>query len=112
MNRTYIVPLGLVGQCRSSFCSAHLTNGRRDNPHTETKRECFDHKDNDGDGKSDCEDPDCTRDKRIRQRCQRMQNHHKKKKERGRACFDGKDNDHDGQKDCEDPNCRIYTAVW
>ena len=45
-------------------------NGRHDNPHTETRRECFDYKDNDGDGKSDCEDSDCTRDRRIRQRCQ------------------------------------------
>eukprot|EP01047_Picozoa_sp_COSAG01_P127203 COSAG01_NODE_56439_length_318_cov_1.082192_1_plen_50_part_10 len=28
--------------------------GRPDNPNTETGRECFDHKDNDGDGVSDC----------------------------------------------------------
>merc|ERR1712072_965514 len=41
-----------------------------DNPHTETRRECFDGKDNDHDGKSDCADPDCMKDKRIRQRCQ------------------------------------------
>jgi hypothetical protein len=83
-------------------------NGRHDNPHTETRRECFDHKDNDGDGKSDCEDPDCTRDRRIRQRCQRISRTHggKTKKERGRACFDGKDNDGDGIKDCADPDCQ------
>ena len=85
----------------------HGGKNRHDNPNTETKRECFDHKDNDGDGKSDCEDPDCTKDKRIAQRCKRMQKHHKKKKgEHGRQCFDGKDNDHDGQKDCEDPDCQ------
>ena len=40
-----------------------------DDPKTETRRECFDHKDNDGDGETDCDDPDCLKDKRIQQRC-------------------------------------------
>jgi hypothetical protein len=43
-----------------------------DDPDTETRRECFDHKDNDGDGKTDCEDPDCLKDRRIQQRCRMM----------------------------------------
>lgn len=37
----------------------------------ETGRECFDGKDNDGDGKKDCDDPDCLKNRRIRQYCQR-----------------------------------------
>ena len=40
----------------------------------ETHRQCFDHKDNDGDGRSDCEDPDCYKDKRIQQRCKMESN--------------------------------------
>ena len=40
----------------------------------ETHRQCFDHKDNDGDGRSDCEDPDCYKDKRIQQRCRMESN--------------------------------------
>jgi hypothetical protein len=43
-----------------------------DDPKTETSRECFDHEDNDEDGKTDCEDPDCLKDKRIQQRCRMM----------------------------------------
>jgi hypothetical protein len=40
-----------------------------DDPNTETRRECFDGVDNDEDGKTDCDDPDCLSDKRIQQRC-------------------------------------------
>jgi len=46
-----------------------------DDPKTETRRECFDHEDNDEDGKTDCEDPDCLKDKRIQQRCRMMTRH-------------------------------------
>ena len=46
-----------------------------DDPNTETRRECFDHEDNDGDGKTDCDDPDCLKDKRIQQRCRMMSRH-------------------------------------
>ena len=46
----------------------HLFN-HKDDPKTETRRECFDGKDNDEDGHTDCEDPDCSKDPRIRQRC-------------------------------------------
>ena len=56
-------------------------------------RQCFDGKDNDHDGKSDCDDPDC----QFYGRCH--------KKESGKLCFDGKDNDHDGKTDCDDPDC-------
>jgi hypothetical protein len=41
-------------------------------PHTETGSECFDHKDNDGDGLSDCSDPDCQKDKRVAKSCQKQ----------------------------------------
>ena len=51
-------------------CSKLWTH--KDDPNTETRRECFDGKDNDEDGKTDCEDPDCKKDPRIRQRCMMM----------------------------------------
>jgi hypothetical protein len=49
----------------------HSTGGHK---HKETHRQCFDHKDNDGDGRSDCQDPDCYKDKRIQQRCRMESN--------------------------------------
>jgi hypothetical protein len=60
-------------------------------------RQCFDGKDNDHDGKSDCEDSDC----QIYGRCRRAGGH-----ETGRMCFDHKDNDHDGKADCDDSDCQ------
>lgn len=68
---------GLLGTLAKSFpttcppCPAlnHLWKPV-DNPNTETRRECFDGEDNDEDGKTDCQDPDCLKDKRIQQRCQ------------------------------------------
>ena len=71
---------------------------KQDETHTthEHGRQCFDGKDNDGDGKKDCGDSDC----RIYGRCRHRGGH-----ERGRLCFDGKDNDHDGKKDCDDRDC-------
>ena len=71
----------------------HNNNHKR----RETGRECFDGKDNDGDGLKDCEDSDC----RIYGRCRHVGGH-----ERGRMCFDKKDNDGDGLKDCDDDDCR------
>jgi len=38
----------------------------------ESGRDCFDGLDNDEDGLTDCEDPDCQRDRRIAQRCRKM----------------------------------------
>lgn len=38
----------------------------------ESGRDCFDGLDNDEDGLTDCEDPDCQRDRRIAQRCRQM----------------------------------------
>ena len=67
-------------------------------------RQCFDGKDNDHDGKSDCEDPDCKR----YGRCRRVGG-----KETGRMCFDHRDNDHDGVTDCDDSDCqRDPRARW
>ena len=60
----------LLGVAAEMTKKCDRNGGGRDNPHTETKRECFDGKDNDHDGKSDCADPDCMKDKRVRQRCQ------------------------------------------
>lgn len=60
---------------------------------------CYDNFDNDGDGLTDCEDPDCDQ-----QACgaacvclnlQRAES----------ICYDRVDNDGDGRADCEDPNC-------
>ena len=62
----------------------------------EKGRQCFDNKDNDHDGKKDCEDPDC----KIYGRCRRVGG-----RENGRQCFDHIDNDHDGKTDCQDPDC-------
>lgn len=70
---------------------------RANEQHHEQGRQCFDGKDNDGDGKSDCDDSDC----RLYGRCR-----HKGGSEHGRMCFDGKDNDHDGKSDCDDSDCQ------
>lgn len=74
---------------------------------TETAAQCMDHKDNDGDGKFDCDDEDCLKDARIKQHCSWIDSKHggHSKTESGGACFDRKDNDGDGKCDCEDPDC-------
>jgi hypothetical protein len=59
-----------------------------------------DGKDNDHDGKKDCQDPDCMRIAK----CRRGGTHGGT--EKGWMCFDGKDNDHDGKADCDDPDCQ------
>ena len=61
----------------------------------ETRGQCFDNLDNDNDGLSDCDDPDC----RIYGRCRTPSS------ETGRECFDGRDNDGDGLADCADDDC-------
>lgn len=74
------------GKCqplKNSFCSSSkmrcevkckgkwvLQAARSPTFHHETGRQCFDGKDNDHDGHSDCEDVDCLSDPRIQQRCQ------------------------------------------
>jgi hypothetical protein len=61
--------------------------------HTETGRECFDSKDNDGDGRSDCNDPDCLRNKAVRNRCKRTHVKPNNRHETGtKDCSDGRDN--------------------
>ena len=72
-------------QLKNSFCSSsearceskcngkwdpHVVGGPPSSPQHETGRACFDGKDNDGDGNSDCDDKDCLSDPRIAQRCQ------------------------------------------
>ena len=75
-------------------CREHHTST---NTQTHEKgKQCFDGKDNDHDGKSDCDDVDC----KIYGRCRHLGGH-----ETGRLCFDGIDNDHDGKADCNDPDC-------
>lgn len=72
----------------------------------ERGHQCFDGKDNDGDGMKDCADPDCLKDRRIGQRCRYMSKHpDNPNTETRRECFDHKDNDGDGKTDCADPDC-------
>lgn len=54
---------------------------------------CFDGVDNDGDGDADCHDADCA----AGEGCQRL-------------CDDGLDNDGDGRADCDDSDCAGSTA--
>jgi hypothetical protein len=44
----------------------------RGSPGTETGRECYDGVDNDNDSLTDCMDPDCLTDRRVKQRCEMM----------------------------------------
>lgn len=74
-------------------CREHQTQNKATH---EKGRQCFDNKDNDNDGKKDCDDPDC----KIYGRCRHVGGH-----ENGRQCFDHIDNDHDGKADCQDPDC-------
>lgn len=89
-----------------NFCSRRmcLTMGEQScrehhsstNDDRESGATCFDGIDNDRDGLSDCDDPDCS----IYGRCRRTTD-----SEEGRECFDGIDNDGDGLTDCEDNDC-------
>ena len=74
-------------------CREHHSSTNNDR---ESGATCFDGIDNDGDGLSDCDDPDCS----IYGRCRRTTD-----SEDGRECFDGIDNDGDGLTDCEDNDC-------
>ena len=83
-------------------------------PNTESGRECMDQQDNDGDGKADCEDTDCSTG-RMAQICEAMKANggtsawtptpEDPNTESGRECRDQQDNDGDGTMDCEDPDC-------
>ena len=91
---------GNVNFCSRRMC---LTMGEQscrehhDNVTTthESRGDCFDGLDNDGDGLSDCDDPDCL----IYGRCRTVG------VEDGRFCLDGIDNDGDGLADCMDDDC-------
>ena len=58
----------------------------------EVGSECADAMDNDGDGLTDCEDPDCNAEAFCNEAG-------------SNACSDGLDNDNDGEVDCNDPGC-------
>ena len=61
-----------------------------------TEMKCNDQMDNDGDGKKDCNDPDCSS----------ASNCTSSMSENPGFCDDGKDNDNDGKTDCNDPECQ------
>ncbi len=54
--------------------------------------DCFNGRDDDGDGLTDCEDPDCAA---FPECGMRFEN-----------CFNGQDDDGDGRVDCDDPDCQ------
>ena len=90
-------------RCRQSGHGKSKGKGKKkDDPHTETGRECTDYKDNDGDGKADCEDSDCLAIANIKKKCDRWAKRSKARRDPNpRAetkweCFDHLDNDHDG----------------
>lgn len=58
-----------AGLIKPTGCPDHNVIKSKDDPKTETRQECYDNIDNDGDGLTDCKDPDCLQDKRIKQRC-------------------------------------------
>jgi uncharacterized repeat protein (TIGR01451 family) len=89
-------PDGLV--CTSKDSS--LGKCVKDSTPETTDAACSDGKDNDGDGKVDCDDPDCRTDSVTV--C--AENTDAK-------CKDGKDNDGDGKIDCDDSGCSNNPAV-
>ena len=95
------VKSGAVQMCTTREClrigSPRCMARQNTNNKREVGRQCFDGKDNDGDGKSDCDDSDC----RFYGHCR-----HKGGVETGRMCFDKKDNDKDGSIDCDDSDCQ------
>ncbi|HSA59932.1 MAG TPA: thrombospondin type 3 repeat-containing protein, partial [bacterium] len=64
---------------------------------TPSETDCSDGVDNDGDGKTDCEDTDCSSNPGA---CPQTEEN----------CSDGVDNDNDGKIDCEDTDCADDTA--
>jgi MYXO-CTERM domain-containing protein len=86
-------PDGLV--CTSKDSS--LGKCVKDSTPETTDAACSDGKDNDGDGKVDCDDPDCKGEKVTV--CAAT------KESSDADCADGKDNDGNGLIDCKDPNC-------
>ncbi len=76
---------------RNSSTAIHLCSLSPEN----TDAACHDTKDNDGDNKTDCEDPECY------DFCYSPEN-------TDATCHDGQDNDGDNKIDCEDPECRSF----
>jgi uncharacterized repeat protein (TIGR01451 family) len=67
----------------------------------DTDATCSDGKDNDQDGKIDCEDTSCTQSSAVTA-C---------KENTDAKCSDKKDNDQDGTVDCDDTDCQIDTVT-
>ncbi|MBU1219971.1 hypothetical protein KKF34_06885 [Myxococcota bacterium] len=66
------------------------------NNNAQTETNCTDHMDNDGDGYTDCLDPDCATNAACQTQTETI-------------CNDGLDNDSDGQIDCADSDCAAAT---
>jgi hypothetical protein len=64
-------------------------------PENSFEEKCSDGKDDDCDGKIDCDDPDCRQPASCG--CAAKESN----------CTDGQDDDCDGQVDCDDPDCRV-----
>ena len=75
-NRCSIIN-GKINMCTMRMCirkgNPYCLQYGNQNQH-ERGRQCFDGKDNDGDGKKDCDDPDCKGDPRSARRCNRKRN--------------------------------------
>ncbi len=80
----------------------HDTLNRND-PVENTQSLCSDGKDNDGDGKIDCDDPDC----KAFKLCDTTKPDKPEENTQAR-CSDGIDNDGDGKTDCDDPDCKAF----
>lgn len=90
-------PTGIGLSCTSQDSSIGNCVSNPEN----TDDKCSDGKDNDGDGKVDCDDPDCKNNSAVTA-C--LENTDKK-------CSDSQDNDGDGQVDCDDSDCKNNPKV-
>ena len=95
----------------STKANNHVSLPAQD-PNTESGRECRDGQDNDGDGTTDCADPDCASSRMCggggtggTGGTRPGQTPEDPNTESGRECRDGQDNDGDGIADCADPDC-------
>lgn len=75
---------------------------------------CTDKKDNDGDGKTDCDDPDCKVFSHCLPDAAILPDKTAPKPDAAlventyQLCTDKKDNDGDGKTDCDDPDCKVF----
>ena len=101
----------------STKANNHVSLPAQD-PNTESGRECRDGQDNDGDGTTDCADPDCASSRMCggggtggTGGTRPAQTPEDPNTESGRECRDGQDNDSDGVVDCADPDCAAVTQI-